>query len=102
MGHDYDPVLHIDTARLQVDLEHFGLMDKTIRIMNRDELPPEARMTEAITFLTGLDVGHGGAVTCKAGLLPLPMNTAENTVASLTALIEQGQALLASLSAPAV
>lgn len=38
MGHEYDPVLHIDTARLLADLERFGLMDKTMRSMNRDDL----------------------------------------------------------------
>lgn len=38
MGHDYDPLLRIDTARLQADLERFGLMDKPLRAMNRDDL----------------------------------------------------------------
>lgn len=67
--------------------------------ISRHDLLPKTRMTEAITFLTGLDVGHGGVVTCKAGLVPLPMSTAKTTADSLAAAIEQGKALLASLSA---
>lgn len=69
----------------------------------RYNLLPEARMGEAVAFLSDLEIGPNGLVSRRTSQLPLPMDAALRTASALSALIEQARDVLAALpAAPAV
>ena len=65
----------------------------------RYNLLPEARMGEALAFLSELEVGPNGLVSRRTPQLPLPMDDARRTASALSALIEQARDVLAALPA---
>lgn len=65
----------------------------------RYNLLPEARMGEALAFLSELEVGPNGLVSRRTPQLPLPVDDARRTASALSALIEQARDVLAALPA---